>query len=304
MDVLRTPDACFEGLAGYDFAPNVVDVDDTDGGTLRMHYVDEGPRTGETILCLHGEPTWSYLYRKMIPVFTAAGHRVVAPDLIGFGKSDKPVARSDYTYARHVAWLTDFVQEVDLGAITLICQDWGGLLGLRLLAQMPERFARVVVANTALPTGDQPMGPAFEKWRDYSQQVEDFDAGRIVYGGTARKIGPAEVAAYNAPFPDARYQAGARQFPILVPSTPDDPEAPANRAAWQILEGLDVPVLTAFGAEDKIMAGVDRVFQRRMPGAAGQPHTILADAGHFLQEDAGPELAQVTLDFIARTTLR
>lgn len=301
MDVLRTPEDRFANLPDYPFAPHYQQIADTAGGTLRMHYVEEGQRESDPILCLHGEPTWSYLYRKMIPAFTAAGQRVVAPDLVGFGKSDKPVARADYTYARHVAWLTDFMQQIDLTDITLVCQDWGGLLGLRLLAAMPERFARVVVANTALPTGDQPMGEAFEKWRAYSQEVEDFNAGRIVFGGTTKKISEAEIAAYNAPYPDASYQAGARQFPMLVPSTPDDPEAPANRAAWRVLERLEIPMLTAFGADDMIMAGVDRVFQKRVPGAAGQPHTVLPDAGHFLQEDVGPELAQLALDFIART---
>ena len=301
MQVLRTPEDQFGDLPGYDYAPHYVSVDDTVGGTLRMHYVDEGPRGAAPILCLHGEPTWSYLYRKMIPVFVSAGHRVVAPDLVGFGKSDKPTARDDYTYARHVRWMIDFVQEVDLVGITLVCQDWGGLIGLRALTAMPDRFARVVVANTALPTGDQPLGAAFEKWRAYSQEVDDFNAGRIVYGGTTDKISDAEVDAYNAPYPDATYQAGARQFPMLVPATPDDPEAPANRAAWEVLETLDIPMLTAFGADDRIMAGVDRVFQQRVPGAARQPHTILPNAGHFLQEDVGPELAQRTLDFITAT---
>ncbi len=301
MDTLRTPDDAFAHLSGYTFAPHYIDVDDTEGGTLRVHYLDEGPRGAAPILCMHGEPTWSYLYRKMIPVFTAEGHRVIAPDLVGFGKSDKPTARTDYTYARHVAWMSDWLRKVDLQGITLVCQDWGGLIGLRLLAAFPERFARLVVANTALPTGSQPMGPAFEAWREYSQTVEDFNAGRIVYGGTTRKISEDEVAAYNAPFPDDRYKAGARQFPTLVPASPDDPEAPANRAAWQVLDRLELPVLTAFGADDTIMAGVDTVFQKRMTGAAGQAHTVLPDAGHFLQEDVGPELAEVVLKFIDAT---
>ncbi|MEO0863679.1 MAG: haloalkane dehalogenase [Pseudomonadota bacterium] len=301
MKALRTPDERFAGLSDYPFDPHYTDIDDTAGGTLRMHHVDEGPRGAAPVLCLHGEPTWSYLYRKMIPVFVKAGHRAVAPDLIGFGKSDKPAERGDYTYARHVAWLTDWLVRLDLREITLLCQDWGGLIGMRLLAAMPDRFARVVVANTALPTGDRPMGPAFEAWRDYSQTVEDFNAGRIVFGGTTRKITDAATAAYNAPYPDDRYKAGARQFPMLVPSTPVDPEAPANRAAWEVLQQLDLPVLTAFGADDRVMAGVDRVFQTRMPGAKGQPHVVLPKAGHFLQEDVGPELARITLDFIAAT---
>lgn len=237
----------------------------------------------------------------MIPIFTAAGHRVLAPDLIGFGRSDKPTQRSDYTYQRHVDWMAAWLEALDLTGITLLCQDWGGLIGLRLLAQMPLRFARIVAANTALPTGDHPMGPTFAAWRKYSQSTEEFNAGRIVFGGTTKKISAEEVAAYNAPFPDARYQVGAREFPMLVPDSPDDPASAANREAWKILHTLDTPVLTAFGADDKIMAGVDRVFQTQMPGAAGQAHKILPEAGHFLQEDVGPELAQLTLEFIGQT---
>ncbi len=301
MQVLRTPEARFEGLVDYPFAPHYAQIEDAQGGTLRLHYVDEGPRAAAPVLCLHGEPTWSYLYRHMIPVFTAAGHRCMAPDLIGFGKSDKPAARADYTYARHVAWMSDWLARMDLRDITLVCQDWGGLIGLRLLAAMPDRFARVVVANTALPTGDQPMGEAFAGWRAYSQAADPFLSGRIVNGGTSQKISEAEQAAYDAPFPDESYLAGARQFPMLVPDSPDNPETEANRAAWAVLQTLDLPVLTLFGADDKIMAGVDRVFQKMMPGAAGQPHDVLPDAGHFLQEDVGPELARRTCDFMAAT---
>lgn len=301
MKVLRTPDSRFEGLADYPYRPNYSEIAASDGTALRMHHIDEGPRDAPPVLCLHGEPTWSYLYRHMIPVFTAAGHRVVAPDLIGFGRSDKPAARDDYSYQAHVDWLSAWLRGVDLRGITLVCQDWGGLLGLRLVAAMPERFARLVIANTALPTGDQPMGEAFMAWRRYSQETPVFNAGRIVYGGTARKISDAAVAAYNAPFPDETYQAGARQFPMLLPTRPDDPASAPNRAAWQVLERLTLPVLTVFGADDRIMAGVERVFQRRMPGAEGQPHAILPDAGHFLQEDAGPELAARVNAFIAAT---
>lgn len=265
-----------------------------------MHYLDEGPRDAAPVLAMHGEPTWSYLYRHMIPRFTEAGHRVIAPDLIGFGRSDKPTARSDYTYQRHVDWMGQALRALDLRGITLVCQDWGGLIGLRLWAEMPERFARIVVANTALPTGDQPMGAAFESWRAYSQQADPFRAGRIVHGGTVSKLTDAEQAAYDAPFPDETFQAGAREFPMLVPSTPDDPASQPNRDAWAVIRGLETPLLTAFGAEDKIMAGIDRVFQK-LPGAQGQPHATLPDAGHFLQEDVGAELADLTNAFIART---
>lgn len=303
MQFLRTDDARFDDLPGYDFAPRYVDVDDTEGGKLRVHYLDEGPRSGQVVLLMHGEPSWSYLYRHMIPPLVAAGHRVIAPDLVGFGRSDKPTEQSDYTYQRHVDWMIEVVQQIDLVGITLFAQDWGGLIGLRLVSAMPERFARIVVGNTALPTGDQPMGDAFEGWREYSQTVEDFNAGKIVYGGTTSKLTAAEVAAYNAPYPDDSFKAGARRFPMLVPSSPDDPAAGPNRAAWQVLSALDIPVLTTFGADDKIMAGVEKSFQKLMPGAAGQDHVVLADAGHFLQEDVGPELARRIIAFIQKTSV-
>lgn len=300
MQFLRTPDARFDALADYSFAPNYRMVPDTQGGQLRMHYVDEGPELADPVLMLHGEPSWSYLYRHMIPIFAKAGHRAIAPDLIGFGKSDKPMDRADYTFQRHVMWMNDWLAQMDLQNITLVCQDWGGLIGLRLVALSPSRFARVVVANTALPTGDHPMGEAFLAWRRYSQEVETFDAGRIVNGGTTTKLTPAEIAAYNAPYPDASYQAGARQFPMLVPTAPDDPAAEPNRQAWGRLMDLDFPFLTLFGADDKIMAGVERVFQKLLPGTAGQDHAVLAGAGHFLQEDVGHDLAQRTLAFMAK----
>ena len=300
MKCLRTPDDRFADLADFDFGPNYVQLDDTEGGTLRMHYLDEGPRRAAPVLLMHGEPTWCYLYRHMIRDFVDAGHRVLAPDLVGFGRSDKPTERSDYTYRRHVDWMTEWLEQVDLTDITLVCQDWGGLIGLRLVARMPERFARVVVANTALPTGDTPMNAAFRAWREYSQSVSDFNAGRIVYGGTVSKLSVEEVAAYNAPFPDTRYLAGAREFPLLLPDAPDDPEAAENRAAWDILRGLEIPFLTVFGADDKVMAGVDKTFQQAIPGAAGQRHTVLPNAGHFLQEDVGKQLAEAALQLIAR----
>ncbi|MEP4197277.1 MAG: haloalkane dehalogenase [Aliishimia sp.] len=300
MKTLRTPDERFESLPDFPFDANYLTIDDLDGGTMRVSYIDEGPSDAAPVLCMHGEPSWSFLYRHMIPVFTGAGHRVIAPDLVGFGRSDKPTERSDYTYARHVAWMAQVLEQLDLRGITLVCQDWGGLVGLRLLAQMPERFARLVVANTALPTGDQPMGEAFRSWRDFSQQVPVFPTGQIVDGGSVSTLTDAEKAAYDAPYPDESYKAGARQFPALVPDSPEDPGGVDNRAAWKVLRGLDLPVLTAFGAEDKITQGADQVFQKLMPGAANQAHTIIPAAGHFLQEDVGPELAQLTCDFIAK----
>ncbi|WP_420583849.1 haloalkane dehalogenase [Ruegeria sp.] len=301
MKVLRTPDERFQGLADFAFDPHYVQIDDTEGGKLRVHYVDEGPKDADPVLMMHGEPSWSYLYRHMIAGFVAKGHRAVAPDLVGFGRSDKPIERSDYTYERHVAWMGAWLKAVDLRNITLFCQDWGGLIGLRLWAEMPDRFARIVVSNTALPTGDQPLGAAFENWRKFSQEVPVFPAGGILKGGTVSSLSDEVIAAYDAPFPDESYKAGARKFPMLVPSTPDDPASEPNRQAWKVIGGLNTPVLTAFGADDMVMKGVEAVFQKNCPGAEGQPHVILPKAGHFLQEDVGSELVRLTCDFITRT---
>jgi haloalkane dehalogenase len=296
METLRTPDERFANLPGYAFAPHYATI----GDGLRIHYIDEGPRDAAPVLMLHGEPSWSYLYRKMIPPIAAAGHRAVAPDLVGFGRSDKPVRREDYTYQRHVDWMHALVEALDLRRITLICQDWGGLIGLRLVAEHPERFARVVAANTFLPTGDRPAGPAFLAWRKYSQETPEFHVGGIVRGGCATEL-PANVEdAYDAPFPEDRYKAGARQFPVLVPITPDDPAAAANRKAWEALRRFDKPFLTAFSDKDPITRGGDRLLQEAIPGANGQPHTTIAGGGHFLQEDCGEDLARVVIDFVAR----
>lgn len=300
MKTLRTPDNRFESLPGYDFTPHYIDVDDG-RGAVRMHYVDEGPSDAAPVLMLHGEPSWCYLYRKMIPIIAGAGHRAIAPDLIGFGRSDKPTERSDYTYQSHVDWMRGFIEALDLTNITLICQDWGGLIGLRLVGEHPERFARVVAANTFLPTGDRDPGEAFKKWRDFSQTVPEFPAGGIIQGGTALDLAPNVRAAYDAPFPDERYKAGARQFPTLVPATVDDPARDANLKAWETLKAFDKPFLTAFSDKDAVTAGGDKVFQKLIPGCAGQPHTIIKDGGHFLQEDQGEALAQVAVDFIAAT---
>jgi len=306
MEALRTPDDRFVNLPGWPYAPHYTTIASGvsgDSTTLRIAHIDEGPRdSAATVLCMHGEPSWSYLYRKMIPVFVAAGHRVVAPDLIGFGRSDKPVERSDYTYERHVAWMSDWLTSNDLSRLTLVCQDWGGLIGLRLVAAFPERFDRVVVANTFLPVGDRPPSDAFMAWRNYSQTVPEFKVGRIVEGGCARRpLAPEVVAAYDAPFPDDRFKAGARVFPTLVPISTDDPSSKANITAWQVLERFDKPVLTAFSDADPVTKGGDRGFQQRVPGTSGQPHTTIVNAGHFLQEDAGEELAHVVNDFVART---
>ena len=299
MQVLRTADERFAALPGYPFSPHYVEIPGGDGGMLRVHAVDEGPRGADPVLLLHGEPSWSYLYRKMIPILVAAGHRVVAPDLVGFGRSDKPAARSDYSYQRHVDWLRATLDALGLGRITLVCQDWGGLLGLRLVAEQPERFARVVVANTFLPTGEPPP-EAFLRWREFSQSVPELPVGAILQTATSTELPREVVAAYDAPFPDESYKAGARAFPMLVPTSPDDPAAPANRRAWQALERLERPFLTAFSDGDPITRGFDHVFQTRVPGARGQPHVTIAGAGHFLQEDRGEELARVVVDFVAK----
>ncbi len=298
MQVLRTPDERFENLPGFDFAPHYLEVPDGDGGELRLHYLDDGPKGGEIVLCLHGEPSWCYLYRKMIPVFTAAGLRVLAPDLPGFGRSDKPAARADYSYQAHVNWMTAWLHGVGAQAITLVCQDWGGLIGLRLVAENPDLFGRVVVANTALPTGDGAPSEAFMNWRTFSQETPQFPVGQLINGGCQSDLTDAVIAAYDAPFPDDDYKEGARQFPILVPISPDDAAVPANRRAWQVLEGWQKPWLTAFSDSDPITAGGEKVFQARIPGAKGQPHTTIAGARHFLQEDQGETLAGAVIDFI------
>jgi haloalkane dehalogenase len=301
MDALRTPDARFTGLAGFPFSPHYVDVPDPEGGSLRVHYVDEGPRDADPVLMLHGEPSWGFLYRKMIPIVVAAGLRAVVPDLVGFGRSDKPAKRTDYTYQRHVDWMRAVVEQVGLTRITLVGQDWGGLIGLRLAAEDERRFARIVAANTFLPTGDRHPGDAFFAWQKFSQEAETFPVGRIVNGGCTTDLPPEVVAAYDAPFPDETYKEGARQFPVLVPTAPDDPAAEPNRRAWEALRRWDKPFLTAFSDSDPITAGADRVLQSDIPGTHGMPHTTIRGAGHFLQEDRGEELARVIVDFVGST---
>jgi haloalkane dehalogenase len=301
MKVLRTPDERFADLADYPFAPHYLTVTDADGTDLRIHYVDEGPRDAAPILLMHGEPSWSYLYRKFVPDLVARGHRVIAPDLIGFGKSDKPAARTDYTYERHVAWMSEWLTALDLTDITLFCQDWGGLIGLRLVAAFPDRFARLVVSNTGLPVGTG-SSEGFDAWLAFSQNVPQFPVGFIVNGGTSRDLTAAEIAAYDAPFPDESYKEGARQFPILVPITPGHASIAENRAAWAVLERFERPVLTAFGDKDAVTKGGERAFIERVPGARGQPHQIIAGGGHFIQEDAPAELCALIDDLIRADT--
>lgn len=301
MTPLRTPDACFANLQDYPFSPNYLQIDDNEGGELRMHFVDEGPKDAPVILLMHGEPTWSYLYRHMISPLAAAGFRVITPDLIGFGRSDKPSERSDYTYQRHVDWVRALLLQLDLHNITLFCQDWGGLIGLRLLAEEQHRFSRTVAANTMLPTGDHHPGEAFVQWQQLSQNIPVFTVGKIIAGACVKPVAAETILAYDAPFPDESFKAGARQFPMLVPVTADDPAANANRAAWEILSKMEKPFLTAFSDKDPITAAGEAVFRKMIPGTKGQAHTTIVEGGHFLQEDQSERLVEVILKFIADT---
>jgi haloalkane dehalogenase len=293
MEILRTPDQRFQNLSGYEFEPHYLDI-----GEMRMHYVDEGPADAPPVLLLHGEPSWSYLYRHMIPPIASAGLRAIAPDLIGFGKSDKPAAQRDYSYEVHVAWMLQFLEKLNLKNITLVCQDWGSLIGLRLAAENEGWFDRIILANGGLPTGDQVMPKVFRIWRAFARFSPWFPIGRIVQSGTVSTLSPDVVAAYDAPFPNSTYKAAARAFPKLVPTTPDDPAASANRAAWEVFSKWQKPFLTAFSNRDPITRGADQAFLELVPGAKDQPHTTIRNAGHFLQEDKGPELAKVVIDFV------
>jgi haloalkane dehalogenase len=296
MEFLRTPETRFARLADYPFEPNHVEVGEHG---LRMHFLDEGPRDAAPVLMLHGEPSWSYLYRHMIPIVAAAGHRVIAPDLIGFGKSDKPTAMDDYSYLAHMNWLQRFIDALGLKNITLVCQDWGSLLGLRLAAENEARFDAIVIGNGMLPTGDQKVPRAFQLWKNFALYSPWFPIGRIVGSGSFRKFGPEELRAYDAPFPSARYKSGARAFPRLVPVVPDDPASAANRAAWTVLEHWEKPFLTLFSNGDPITRGGDKYLQSRIPGARNQPHQTLV-GGHFLQEDSPVAFARAINDLLVR----
>jgi haloalkane dehalogenase len=292
MKILRTPDERFANLPDFPYAPHYTEV-----GGMRMHYIDEGK--GDPILCLHGEPSWSYLYRKMIPVLKEK-NRVIAPDLIGFGRSDKPADRSDYSFALHHDALVGLIQNLDLKRITLVCQDWGGLLGLPIATEHPDRFARLVIMNTGLPTGDGPPSPAFMAWRAFAAAQKDMDIGRVIQQGSMTKLTPEVVAAYNAPFPDASYKAGAHAFPLLVPITPDSPAVPPMRQAREVLKNWSKPVLVMFSDGDPITGGGDKWFRKTIPSAKDQPEIIIRGAGHFLQEDKGEEIAKHIRDFLDR----
>jgi haloalkane dehalogenase len=295
MRILRTPEARFENLPDYPFAPNYVEV----GDGLRMHYVDEGPKGGPTLLLLHGEPTWSYLYRKMIPTLVRAGMRTIAPDLIGFGKSDKPSRREDHSYAQQVAWTKRLLEALDLRELTLVAQDWGSLIGLRLAAENRDRFARIVIANGFLPTARQKAPPAFRLWRAFARYSPYFPIARIVASGCVKKPSPEEMRAYDAPFPSRDYEAAARALPALVPTEEHDPAVPANRAAWDELGRWDQPFLALFGKNDPILGRADAPLIAHIPGAKGQPHERFW-GGHFVQEDRGEHLAEAIARWMAK----
>ena len=300
MDTLRTPDDRFADLPDFPFEPHYAEVPDGDGGTLRVHYLDEGSRDAAPVLLLHGEPSWAYLYRHMVPPLVEAGHRVIVPDQVGFGRSDKPTEPTDYSYARHVQWMSSLVFDaLDLTDCIFFGQDWGGLIGLRLVTAQPDRFARVAIGNTGLPTGDGTPSDAFLQWQKFSQTTPVFPVGDIINGATTTDLAPEVIAAYDAPFPDDTYKAGARIWPSYVPTSPDDPEAPANKAAWEVLMAWEKPFLCCFSDSDPVTRGGDRPFLANVPGAKGQPHVTIEGGGHFLQEDRGPELARVLIDFIA-----
>lgn len=299
MAILRTPDEQFENLKDFDFQPHYLEVNDPELGAIRIHYLDEGPPDAPVVLCLHGEPTWCYLYRKMIPVFTAAGLRVLAPDLVGFGRSDKPDRREDYSYARHLDWMGQWLRSVDARDITLLGQDWGGLIGLRLMLDHEDRFSGFSLSNTTLPTGDHAVPEAFERWRAFSQQDPEFDIGFIVNLFGHGDLDDEEIRAYRAPFPGDEYKAGARQFPVLVPTEPDNVESENNRQAWGKLMQWNKPALMCFSDADPIMAGGEKPFLKLVPGTRDQPHITLSGR-HFIQEEDGERWAEAVSQWILR----
>jgi len=332
MQILRTPDARFDDLPGYPFSPHYTNVPDGEGGELRIHHVEEGPADAKPVLCMHGQPTWSYLYRHMIPIIAGAGLRVVAPDLVGFGRSDKPSRREDFSYQRQVDWLSAWLVENDIRDATLVGQDWGGLIGLRMVADDPERFAGVVIANSGLPA---PVGVSEERaravrewrantppvtiadvanalsnpdrerpevpfayWQKWTWETEDLPVALTIAGMVdGRTLSPAEVAAYDAPFPDPSFKMGPRAMPSHVPTLSDDPSLPANLKAWEVLSKWEKPFLCAFSDNDPVTAGAEKELLRRIPGTKDQPHQTIRGGGHFLQEGRGEELARIVVDF-------
>lgn len=299
MKILRTPIENFENLKDYNFDANYLEIPITkdpsaDSSVIRMHYLDENKDSSKIVLLMHGEPSWSYLYRHMIPILVKAGMRVVVPDLIGFGKSDKFSEKSDYTYEKHIIWTTNIITHLKISNITLFAQDWGGLIGMRLVANNPGLFNGMILSNTGLPIG-KGATPAFESWKTFSQTVENFNSGRIVNGGCLKKLSDEEIAAYNAPFPDESYKACARQFPTLVPMNSDDHSVNENIQAWEELKKFNKPTLTLFGSEDKVFLGGEKIIQKLIPGAKNMDHKLIK-AGHFSQEDQPQELVNGIID--------
>lgn len=295
-EIIRTPETRFENLEDYNFQSHYIDVEKG----MRLHYLDEGNKNRTTVLLLHGEPSWSYLYRKMIP-FLSDKFRVIAPDLIGFGKSDKLVSKQDYSYQNHIDWISTFIEKLNLKNVILFCQDWGGLIGLRLITKMDDRFDMVIASNTTLPTGQIPMPESFMKWREYSQHSSGFNIGKVIDMGTVQPLSESVYEAYNAPFPSEDYKAGARIFPTLVPIEKNDPESIKNIEAWDKLKSWNKPFLTIFGDNDNIMIGAEKTLQKVIPGAKGQNHKIL-NAGHFIQEEKGEQLAELIIEFYEKNT--
>jgi len=294
MDLLRTPEERFEDLPNFSYEPHYLEIDG-----IRIHYVDEGPKDAEVILLMHGEPSWSFLYRHMIPILVKANLRIIAPDLVGFGRSDKPTEKEDHTYAKHVKWISELVVRLDLQKITLFCQDWGSLIGLRVALENQDRFSRIVLSNGGLPTGEQRrMNEAFLNWRKLSRESPRFDIGFIIQGATITKLTEEIIRGYNAPFPDDTYKAGARILPSLVPISIEDPEHDANKIAFEKLGKWEKPFLTAFSDSDPVTQGGDKPLQAYVPGAHGQKHTTIEKAHHFVQEDKGPELAELIIEFV------
>ena len=331
MEIRRTPDERFAKLPDYPFTPHYLDVSDSERSELRIHYLDEGPADGDLVVLLHGQPTWSYLYRHMIPPLVDAGFRVIAPDLVGFGRSDKPTRVEDYSYARHVAWMSEWLVKLDIREATLFCQDWGSLIGLRLLASFPDRFSQVVLSNGGLPTGmvpaeyveflkeaytslpvvqaedlndrfrDESGIPGFLYWRKFCAETPDLQIGSLMEVVAKRPLSAAEIAAYDAPFPDQSYLSGARRFPSLVPLFPDEPEVEENKSAWEVLRSFDKPFMLAFSDDDPVTAGGDRIFLEEVPGCNGVAHRTVEDAGHFVQEDQPEQCLKAILDITGRT---
>lgn len=297
VEILKNDPSDFEGLKEWEYKENFYTLK-TEYGDMNIHYIDEGSSSENTVLLLHGEPDWGYIYRKFIDPLVAAGARVVVPDLPGFGKSDKLSERSSYTYEKYVNWMETWMKDLELNNITLFGQDWGGLIGLRLVAENEDMFKNVVISNTALPTGDISAGKAFEDWKNYAQTVENFHAGGIIKGGTVKGLDQYVINAYNAPFPDDSYKEAARQFPMLVPVTPDNPSSQKNREAWEVLKNWNKPFLCVFSEQDQIFNGVDKAFTKLIPGCQNQPHKTI-QGGHFIQEDNPEECIEAILHVLA-----